>query len=469
MATIEWLRPRFHYTATFGWINDPNGLCYFNGSYHLFYQHNPHGTHWEKMHWGHATSSDLLNWTDQPIALYPDQPYEDDIEGGCFSGSAIVHNDRLYLFYTAVQGRVQRQCLAYSDDGLFFRKYGANPIIESSVYVDFRDPKVFEHGGLFYLVIGAFHPKRKNGVVLLYCSKDLYNWHEGKVLFEVPANIGKMPECPDFFPINDKWVLTFSPMEFGPDGATVMAVIGMMDFSRSEFSPHKIQAFDEGGYYYALQTFLDRDGNRIGVGWCGTWPWMYYHKDPIETVGEGWNGYLSLPRILTIENDYLKSFPIQSGCAPVFTKIFSRQHIVLDNKRFFLNNYLKDVGHLHFKIDTSIRHSAPLEIGIYRDRACSAVILFDINNATLSFLEINNEGSIERNFILNLELEEQLILDIYLDRSSLEVFVNRGTLSMTINTYRLPGFYGPWLRSVRGNFTVELFTIDRVKDGYQIK
>ena len=92
------LRPVFHFTAPYGWINDPNGFCYFKGMYHLFYQYNPHGCEWSKMYWGHAVSKDLTHWEDLPIALYPDQEYDTDEVGGCFSGSAIVRGDRLYVF-----------------------------------------------------------------------------------------------------------------------------------------------------------------------------------------------------------------------------------------------------------------------------------------------------------------------------------------------------------------------------------
>ena len=127
------LRPVFHFTAPYGWINDPNGFCYFKGMYHLFYQYNPHGCEWSKMYWGHAVSKDLTHWEDLPIALYPDQEYDTDEVGGCFSGSAIVRGDRLYVFYTGTSRHgnmlVQSQCMAYSDDGIKFEKYSGNPVV----------------------------------------------------------------------------------------------------------------------------------------------------------------------------------------------------------------------------------------------------------------------------------------------------------------------------------------------------
>ena len=111
-----------------GWINDPNGLCYFQGKYHAFFQHNPKAPVWDTMHWGHAVSEDLLHWEELPIALYPDQPYESG--QGCFSGSAVEKDGRLYLFYTAVDSNLaQTQCLAWTDDGQHFTKYPGNPIL----------------------------------------------------------------------------------------------------------------------------------------------------------------------------------------------------------------------------------------------------------------------------------------------------------------------------------------------------
>ena len=120
-----------HLQPEHGWINDPNGLCYFQGKYHAFFQHNPKAPVWDTMHWGHAVSEDLLHWEELPIALYPDQPYESG--QGCFSGSAVEKDGRLYLFYTAVDSRLaQTQCLAWTDDGQHFTKYPGNPILPQS-------------------------------------------------------------------------------------------------------------------------------------------------------------------------------------------------------------------------------------------------------------------------------------------------------------------------------------------------
>ena len=121
------MRQKYHFMAETGWINDPNGLIYFKGKYHFFYQYNPYQSFWENMHWGHAVSDDLIHWEYLPVALAPSEPYEDHLKGGCFSGSAIEFDGKLYLIYTAAtnhgNGFVQTQCVAYSEDGIHFEKY----------------------------------------------------------------------------------------------------------------------------------------------------------------------------------------------------------------------------------------------------------------------------------------------------------------------------------------------------------
>ena len=122
---------QYHVEPNKGWLNDPNGLCYFQGKYHAFFQHNPHAPVWDTMHWGHAVSDDLIHWEELPIALYPDQPYESTL--GCFSGSAVEKDGTLYLFYTAVgENKAQTQCLATTQDGIHFVKHSENPIIPQS-------------------------------------------------------------------------------------------------------------------------------------------------------------------------------------------------------------------------------------------------------------------------------------------------------------------------------------------------
>ena len=177
-------RQRFHLNSPRGWINDPNGVCYFKDKIHLFYQHNPYSSEWSTMHWGHAVSNDMIKWTHLPIAMYPDQTGIDDHQG-VFSGSTIVENDVMRIFYTGVGGDktktpIQQVCCAESIDGVNFIKYRSNPIIGIEQVPDvlesdrFRDPKIFKKNGKYYIVIGI--EEEISGQVYLFESEDSYNW-----------------------------------------------------------------------------------------------------------------------------------------------------------------------------------------------------------------------------------------------------------------------------------------------------
>ena len=250
-----------------GWINDPNGLCYFQGKYHAFFQHNPKAPVWDTMHWGHAVSEDLLHWEELPIALYPDQPYESG--QGCFSGSAVEKDGRLYLFYTAVDSRLaQTQCLAWTDDGQHFTKYPGNPILPQSpidpASRDFRDPKVFPwKDGSYRMVCGV--GKEGYAAVVLYRSQDLLHWDYVGPLFKT-REMGPVLECPDLFPLEDKWVLCFSRMD---EPRCVQFVLGGFDGER--FVPENLQRPALGPNFYAPQSFVDHQGRRILLGWMAPW------------------------------------------------------------------------------------------------------------------------------------------------------------------------------------------------------
>ena len=211
-------RPQFHLTPWVGWMNDPNGFCYYNGAYHLFYQYHPYDTVWGPMHWGHASSTDLLHWTHLPCALAPDSPAD---EKGCFSGTALPLEDgRLMLFYTGVQenekGEVrQLQCLAIGD-GVDFTKDIQNPVIgeshlpEGASAVDFRDPKIWYEDGLYQCVVSTRDAKDQ-GRILLYQSADARRWEYRTTLDTCRNEYGKMWECPDFFSLDGRQLLLVSP------------------------------------------------------------------------------------------------------------------------------------------------------------------------------------------------------------------------------------------------------------------
>lgn len=296
------MRFSHHFEPEKGWMNDPNGLCFYGGKYHAFFQYNPYAPHWDTMHWGHAVSDDLLHWRQTETALYPDMPYED--EGGCFSGSAIEKDGRLHLFYTAVSHKFgQTQALATSRDGIHFEKYPDNPIIPRGPYCtaegknpDFRDPKVIEAFGRYYMVVGTC--QGKEGQVLLYASNDLTNWQYLSIAYASDAFGGTL-ECPDLFPLGDKWVLMFSAMK--PTAASTVFILGSFDGER--FIPETEHYCEFGPDFYAPQSFTDANGRRILIGW-------FYHWGKALPEGAKTAGALSIPRELSLVDGHICNYPV---------------------------------------------------------------------------------------------------------------------------------------------------------------
>ena len=239
------LRPMFHINPGDGWMNDPNGLIKFNGMYHAFFQYYPNDVYWGPMHWGHRVSEDLIHWTELPPALYPKTCSNED---GCFSGTAMVHDGVLYLAYTGHfdngggENIRQVQCLASSKDGVNFQKHGI--IIDESKLpsnispCDFRDPKIWEENGVFYMIVAA-REKEGRGHILLFKSKDIFNWEYVSDLLGRESK-GSMIECPDFVP---KLNLLIHSEQFQPaEGykhlniSTTRYVVGEMDYNENKFN-----------------------------------------------------------------------------------------------------------------------------------------------------------------------------------------------------------------------------------------
>lgn len=313
-------RPLFHLTPLVGWMNDPNGFCFYQGQYHLFYQYHPFSRRWGPMHWGHAISADLLHWTYMPCALAPDTEAD---AGGCFSGSAVEMPDgRLMLCYTGVQPagtfrrETQAQCIAVGD-GTDFEKSLLNPVIRLAHLpkgyseFDFRDPHIWHReDGTYRMVVANLHEERK-GAILLMESQDGLDW---RFIGEIDASnkeYGRMWECPDFFELDGSHVLLVSPQEMHAReefhaGFGTVAILGSFDEKGCRFERTGIQPVDHGLNYYASQTVPAPDGRRIMIGWMDNW----------ETCKEAprrhpWYGQMSTPRELRVENGRLKQRPVR--------------------------------------------------------------------------------------------------------------------------------------------------------------
>lgn len=309
--------PAFHITGEAGWINDPNGLIYFNGQYHAFYQHHPFDTKWGPMHWGHVVSEDLTNWKYLPIALTPGDGCD---KNGCFSGSAIVHDGKLWIMYTGFienQGGEsirQVQCLAESNDGITFVKHGIvigeNLLPSGYAACDFRDPKVWRHNNSFWCIVAARKIEGR-GRILLFKSKDLFNWEFVNDLLGVDS-AGTMIECPDY---NEDLGYLFYCEQFQPSENgihlnihTCRFCVGKIDYSKGIFKEESRGIVDYGFDMYAPQTFA---GKPVFMGWLNMWD----RNVPSEKYG--FAGMLTAPRNLSIKDGRLYQEPVVN-CSEVY-------------------------------------------------------------------------------------------------------------------------------------------------------
>ena len=310
-------RQDYHFMAETGWINDPNGLIYFKGKYHFFYQYNPYSGFWDCMHWGHAVSEDMIHWEYLPLALAPSEVYDDHLKGGCFSGSAIEHDGKLFLIYTGTcnngNGFEQAQCIAYSEDGIHFEKYEGNPVITAPEGVPtdlFRDPKVWKHDDTYYVVCGA----SKNGFAQarLYKSTDMFHWEFVNVLAESRGEWGYMWECPDYFELDGEKILSVSPQGLTREEFRFQNIYQSGYFILKEDGSVDVKDFrewDMGFDFYAPQTFTDVQGRRILIGWMGMpdADEEYVNK----TIEEGWQHCLTVPRELKLKDGKILQYPVK--------------------------------------------------------------------------------------------------------------------------------------------------------------
>ncbi len=307
------LRPQFHLLPAANWMNDPDGPIYVDGRYHMFYQYNPNGAFWGSMHWGHATSPDMIHWHHEPIAIAPTpNGYDRD---GVFSGAIVSNRGTPTAIYTGVAPPPspseaslkdgshtwrETQCLAVSHDGLRTWRKLPKPILESPPaglsVSGFRDPCLWREGNEWKMVLGS-GVTGKGGAILLYRSPDLRKWTYVHPLLEGqpgsskstnPVATGDMWECPDFFPLGDRHVLLISTK------GKVFWKVG--DYREQRFHPQEEGTVDLGAYY-AARTMVDRDGNRI------LWGWIPETRPEKDYRAAGWAGVMSLPRVLTLADD----------------------------------------------------------------------------------------------------------------------------------------------------------------------
>lgn len=468
----EKVNPRYrlgyHIMAPANWINDPNGLIQYKGEYHVFYQHHPYDENWGPMHWGHVKSKDLVHWEHLPIALAPTEEYEKD---GCFSGSAVDDNGILTLVYT---GNIfidqekdildQSQCIATSTDGIHFTKDAINPVIakhpaEGSGH--FRDPKVWKHGEFWYMILGT--RKEDIGKVILYKSKNLREWEYIGVLAESDGTLGYMWECPDFFELNGKHVLMFSPQGIDAQGNLYNNIyqtgylVGDYDYEKNQYNYGSFTELDRGHDFYAVQTFQDEKGRRIAIGWMDMW------ESDMPTKEDGWAGALTLPRELTLgENNKIFMNPVEE-----LTLLRQTEQKRIINQSIKENMFIEtdgDLLELNLEIDLTKTTAETVGLKIRGLNEEETVLEYQIANQMLT-LDCTKSGKKEDGVRrATIEDTNKLSVRVFIDRSSIEIFANNGEVTMTSRIYPTEKRLGIELLSEKGTTEVDNFTFWTLKD-----
>jgi beta-fructofuranosidase len=316
-AEADPLRPRFHFVSPAGWLNDPNGVSQWNGTYHLFYQYNPEGAFHHRIQWGHATSTDLVNWTDQPVALEPSAGPDAD---GCWSGVLVNDGGTPTLVYSGRLGEQELPCVAVgSADLLSWSKLAENPVIAAPPagldITAYRDHCVWREGNKWRQLVGS-GIRGRGGTAFLYESEELRSWEYVGPLFIGDASqgdpadtdwTGTMWECVDLFRAGGGSLGTVPASRDAPDvlvfsawddGDTRHPLYWTGRYSGDSFEPAGLHRLDYGGrFFYAPQSFLDQSGRRIMFGW------LQEGRSNAAMVEAGWSGVMSLPRVTTLADD----------------------------------------------------------------------------------------------------------------------------------------------------------------------
>lgn len=447
---IQDYRPGYHYAAEIGWLNDPNGFSFFAGDYHLFYQYHPYEAAPGPMHWGHAKSKDLIRWESLPVALAPDSPYDRD---GCFSGSAIEADGQHVLMYTGHlnpdpedPGKIrQTQCIAIGD-GITYAKLEENPVIGTealpagALLQDFRDPKVWRKNDGYYSVIGSRN-EDGSGQVLLYRSSDLRSWQYVGELSRSDNRFGKMWECPDLFELGNQDVLILSPQFLERDGErycnvhSVTYMLGRLDYETGKYEYAFAEELDYGFDFYAPQTLIDNKGRRIMIGWMQMWD----RNIPAAELGHQWAGMMTLPRVLNLKGNLLYQEPVKeiedyrSHHVAFQSRINGKRSLQkMEGTRLELNISFKPLGASKFGL--KVRKGKEEETVLSYDVA-NGIFTFDRSRSGHVIHAVPTEEGVNgaRRVLVGLE-DGALNLRVFLDQSSIEIFINEGvkTLSSTI-------------------------------------
>ncbi|MFK7984209.1 MAG: glycoside hydrolase family 32 protein [Saprospiraceae bacterium] len=447
-------RPQFHFTPAANWMNDPNGMFYHEGKYHLFYQYFPDSTVWGPMHWGHAESKDMLHWEHLPIGLYPDSI-------GCiFSGGAVVdinntsklgttdnppivatftHHD--FVGEKAKSNDFQKQSIAYSLDGGYeWTKYKGNPVIPNTEKIkDFRDPKVVWHepSQKWILVLAAYDK------VKFYASPNLTDW-EFISDFGIKGD-NRLWECPDLFPMKVegtdeyKWVLIVSIQKEAPnDGTATSYFVGEFDGTTFKSDIKNQKWLDWGTDNYAFVTWNNvpkTDGRILGIGWMSNW--QYAQIVPTET----WRSSMTLPRELSLvksaANYALHSLPVKEF-QTLRGEAMPLGQMTISEEKVLAGSFAASQAELNLSVDLKQTTATSFGIKLQNGVGEHLLIKFD-KKARKMFVDRTNAGKdkFSEAFYKNVHAapidfdEDKLDIQLIIDATSIEIFINNGALNFT--------------------------------------
>lgn len=425
-------RNKNHIEMPFGLVNDPNGLSYFNGKYHIFYQWNPFGCEHKTKHWALVKTTDFVNFTKPEIILKPEDWFD---KNGCYSGGAYVKDDTLKLFYTGnvkneKDERESYQCIVdYNKDGSFEKRGPIIPKQPDGYTAHFRDPMIFVNEGIYYMVLGV---QRENlsGAALIYKSDDIEKWELVGELETDMKEFGYMWECPNIIKVNDdKYAFLFSPQgleaeEFKNQNIYQSGyVIGNLEFKVPQLKNHsEFKEIDMGFDFYAPQVFTHNDKN-IMIGWVGM-----PDKDSEYPSGEngGWMFPLTLPRVLEYKDNVLYQKPLKE-----VENLREKQ--IVSVKDLDINEYSLDLDSRNIEIDLELLLEESTFIDfkfIFRDEYINltynkenGVCVIDRNNMKLG-------GKGIRKFKLN--VDKTLKLHMFIDNSVMEIYYQEGLETTTL-------------------------------------
>lgn len=410
----EKFRPIYHHTPAYGWMNDPNGMFYKDGIWHLYYQYNPYGSQWENMTWAHSTSTDLIHWKNQGEAIQP------DALGTIFSGNSVVDKentagfgkDAVVAFYTSA-GAAQTQSIAYStDNGETFKKYVNNPILTSDV-PDFRDPNVFwnEEVKQWNLILAAGQQMN------IYSSKNLKDWKYESSFGEGYGNHGGVWECPDLLKMGDKWVLICNINPGGPfGGSATQYFVGSFDGHKftCESKPEVTKWMDYGKDHYATVSFSNApDGRIVVLPWMSNW--QYANQVPTQQFRSA-NG---LPRDLGLYSYNGEDYVSVKASPEVFAAFEKKP-----------SGRLQSAAYIEV---TNIKSNASIVLS--NDKGERVTMVYDGKNATFS-MDRTESGVTD----FHSDFKAKTVapangviksMQIFIDRCSIEAFDTEGKVAMT--------------------------------------